>query len=142
MEVVTIIEGIKLGVEGIKLSIELVDTLEKKGFFDNNPFKNKKVTNSKISQKGTVKKSTPSEEIIQLIDRIVGMPSNKIEEMISILEDSSISITKTDLVKRYFDWNERKLLRKIGDNKELKELLEFILDAKIKKECCKELQQI
>jgi len=129
-------------IEGLKISIHVGNILYEKGFFDKNPFKNKKVTNSKISQKGVVKKSTPSEEIMQLIDRVVGMPSNKIEEMISILGDPSVSITKTDLVKRYFDWNERKLLRKIGDKKELKELLEFILDAKIKKECCKKLQQI
>jgi len=98
------------------------------------------------------KQLTPFEEVIGVIRKIIKMPNNKIKEMISVLEynlSNKKSYKKreknkyslTYVVKGYLDWDERKILRKIGSNKDLKELLEFILDMKINKECFKELKE-
>jgi len=110
------------------------------------------------------KQLTPYEEIMGVVKKIIKMPNNKIEEMISILENNSSNLKKlpekysylneesyrkkgknkyslTYAVEGYLEWDERKVLRKIGNNNDLKELLKFILDMKINKECFKELSE-
>jgi len=79
-------------------------------------------------------------EIIKIINKIIKFPIDEIENMISILEKTSSYTIKFPLEK-YFNLNESKVLKKIGNNKKLKELLEFILNMKIISGFCKELKE-
>ena len=73
-------------------------------------------------------------EMMRIINKIIKMPINKIEEMISILENKP-SYSVTFPLANDFNDNEVKVLKKIvRNNKNLRELLEFILSMKIIKE--------
>jgi len=70
-------------------------------------------------------------DMIKVINKIAKMPRNKIEEMISFLENKPFY--KFPL-GNYFDLEEISIVRKIGSKEKLKGLLEFILSMKIIKE--------
>jgi len=121
-------------------------------------------TTQRTKPRKTVKKITPYEEIMNVLKKITAMPISKIEEMISTLKNNSenkekeetISIldfnkktynkkekhSLSSITKGYLDWDERKTLRKIGNSEDLREFLEFILEAKIKLENLKKQKEM
>jgi len=98
-------------------------------------------TSQKTISRKPIKKLSVYEEVIGVIKKISRMPNDKIEEIICILDNNS-SNSLTETVKGYLDWDERKVLRKIGNNKDLKEFLELVLEAKIKLENLKKQEEM